>query len=316
MKLLKTIVVFATLLIAGIVVVGCGNSNTSESEQTEQKEEASKDTVQHNIRLSSESKEANAVLDSLTRINFDIAKINLKIAEQDNSLQKNESSIVELRRTTLLSILVACGIGIVSLIISILAIVKTKAANERVRRHRQEIEELKHSSTASEARFENATRNMGISVYRLQSREYQDLSSRIYRIECQMKGQSQPVSIGSGEDNTISINENPSNELNGYFGLPIQMSATKAYFKRLNQSRDAEARFSVVVKNNKAEFSPLKGRQYFNDMKSTDEVRLAFDVQGCASSEAVQMIVINPGEAILENNRWIITKKVKIELSK
>jgi len=94
------------------------------------------------------------------------------------------------------------------------------------------------------------------------------------------------------------------------------MSSTSAYFKHLFETRDSEARFSVIIRNNKAEFNLLEGNQFINEISSNDNIKFALELQGCAPSEATQMRTILPGEAVKEDNRWVIKKKAQIYLSK
>lgn len=45
-------------------------------------------------------------------------------------------------------------------------------------------------------------------------------------------------------------------------------------------------------------------------------MRAAIDFVGCAPTEASSMRVILPGEALQRDNRWFITKKAQILLSR
>lgn len=263
-----------------------------------------------------DSKDENTLLDSLDRLSSRVDKLNLKINEQRSENNNYKTAIENLKKKTSLSTLVSWVIMTISLIIAIFAFVRTNRVRAYGRRSRNDIEELKRSLTEVEERFMNVSRNMGASVSSLSSRDYKELLSRIYRIERYLDQYTQPKPTQQKTSNPVESNNVVSSEQYGFFGLPSKMSETGAYFKRLNESRDSEARFQVIVRNERAEFKPIEGTQYFNDLKSSDTIKMALDIQGCAPSEAKQMTVIKSGEAKLVDNRWVIIKNAIIVLSR
>ena len=307
MKSLKLIIALVILLIGGMIV-GCGHGTTLEVGHADQDrvEKTNSTNTKASNQISSE--EEKAVLDSINRINNQLMDLNSKVSQQECTIKDNT-------RISVIAILVTLVIAIVSLIAAILAFVKAKGANTRSVRHRKEIEELKRSLSESEARVANILRNRGISDYGIQSREYSELSSRIYRIENQIQHQYHPIKPVRGINDVIVDKQTSSCEEHGYFGLPSKISETQAYFVRLESSRNPDARFDVNVKNGIASFKPLEGIRYLNDLRGSDTIKMSLEIQGDIPSGVTQMTLISPGEAKLENGRWVIIKKVIIRLS-
>ena len=145
------------------------------------------------------------------------------------------------------------------------------------------------------------------------------MASRISFIERQLDKMAQSqASVHKNviQDRPVLVNNQNINEQSGYFRLPVQKSLTEAYFKGFSISREADSHFSAYKRDKKAEFRPLEGTQYLNDMKSIDTIKMALEINGCALSEAKQMKIDEPGEAQKDGDRWIITKKATITLFK
>ncbi|MDE6194625.1 MAG: hypothetical protein K2M83_11670 [Muribaculaceae bacterium] len=307
MKSLKSIIAFVILLIGGMVV-GCDRGTALEHGHTDQDKVEKTDITYTTAPNLISSEEEKVVLDSINRINIQLTDLNNKISQQEDVIRNNT-------RISVIAILVTLGIAIMSLIIAISAFVKAKGAIARSGRHRKEIDELKRSLSELEARVVNTLRNRGVSDYGIQSIEYSKLSSRICRIENQLQHQYQPIRSGHGVNDAIVDQQTPSYEEHGYFGLPSKISETQAYFVRLESFRNPDARFEVNVKNGMASFKPLEGMRYLNDLRGSDAIKMSLEIQGDTPSIVTQMTLINPGEAKLENGRWVITKKVIIRLS-
>ncbi|MDE7432658.1 MAG: hypothetical protein K2N34_12200, partial [Lachnospiraceae bacterium] len=249
-------------------------------------------------------------------VNNRLKEINSNLNELDSIIKNNESTVKNFNRTFSLSVIISWVISVLSLMIAIFALVKVKANIARAGRHRKEIDELKQSLSESETRLMNASRNYGISTTRLSSHEYSDLSSRICRIESQLKQQFKPKQSEIKPDIAYCSNDTLNQEKNGYFDIPKQKSATEAYFECLIDSRTPDSCFHVIVKNEKAQFRPIEEIRFLNDIKSYDIIKLALEIEGVLLAEAKQFRIIKPGEATLNGKRWEITKKAKIELFK
>lgn len=315
MKILKTIIVVTTLLIGGMAFTGCEDSNASNNQQSDATNPEQLDPQVGEKPL--DSKEKKAVLDSINVLVTQIEALTEKQSTYANDLKDVTKEISDLKGSSHLSDLISWVIAAIALIVAIIAITKLNSIQKRADRHRQDIGKLDSRIISLEQKanvvpVRNKSTNSGLS-----SSEYTTLASRIYKVERQLDKMSQGI---VSEPQTIVPSNLTSdvrrtvNEQSGYFGLPTQMSLTEAYFKRLSDSRESDSRFSVEVRNDRAEFRPLEGTQYLNDLKSNDSIKTALDIQGCAPSEATQMKVILSGEAIKDGDRWIITKKATIAL--
>lgn len=315
MKILKTIIVVVTLLIGGVAFTGCEDGNASNNQQS-----GATTPEQLNPQVGEkplDSKEKKAVLDSINVLVTQIEALTEKQNTYANDLKDATKEISDLKGSSNLFDLISWVIAAIALIVAIIALIKFNSIQRRADRHRQDIGKLESRIISLEQKanvvpVRNKSTNSGFS-----SSEYTTLASRIYKIERQLDKTSQgtvsepqtivPSNLTSDVRRTV-------NEQSGYFGLPTQMSLTEAYFKRLSDIRESDSRFTVEVRNDRAEFRPLEGTQYLNDLKSNDSIKMALDFQGCAPSEATQMKVILPGEAKKDGDRWIITKKATIAL--
>ena len=316
-KTLSAKVIIAFFLIGVLVISGCRNRTSEENENIENSISPENKGDEKDTEEVTDSQNTKEDLDPIEIVNNRIEEINSNLTELNNKISNEESTVIDVKRNLSLSVIISWILSALSLIIAILAFNKIKTVIARIGRHRKEIEDLRQSLSESEARLMNASRNYGISKTRFSNNEDSNLSSRIYRIERQLEQIFQKIESKTIMDKSKSIKPSfHGEEKNGYFGLPSKMSETDAYFKHFTEYRDSESRFSATVISDKAEFCPLEGTQYFNGLKSSDAIKIALDIKGCSPSEAIGMTVINPGEAILKNDRWVITKKVTIELSK
>lgn len=319
MKTLRNYIIIAVFIIGGMAMSGCEESDASNSQQVVNTNEHSNSQAGEK---SMDSKEKKDVLDSLNNVNNRVDELFAIIETQKSVIGKNQSNIDDIKKTSSISTLVSWTLAIISIILAILALIKAKSSNARAGRHREEIEKIKQSLMDLERNIANSARTKNTSISTLSSRDYSDLSFRISKLErlyTQMQSSSTSTTEITGGRNYIPNQPNiPSQPQipiqHGYFGLPTQMSLTEAYFKRLSDVRDSDSRFTVEVRNDKAEFRPLEGTQYLNDLKSNDAIKMALEFEGCAPSEATQMKVILPGVAQKDGDRWIITKKATIGL--
>ncbi len=304
MKALKLIIIVATFLIGGITFMGCEKSRASGSSETHEDER----TADSNEKQISDSimNEINSCIDQLARSQESNERI---IDELKNELSNQ-------KETYRLYGFVLCGVFVVIIVAIIMFVTLVKYHNnvqKQVNRYGKCIDDLCKKVCALEQKLTIVSSRPKTPNSGLHSNEYTLLASRIEKLERQYE---QTV-LNPTTDAPIPINTDigqKSNEQNGYFNLPIQMSLTEAYFRHFYKSRDSESRFSANVSDGKAEFRPLEEASYFNDIKSSDAIRLSLEFQGCALSEATQMKVLTPGVAKLEDGRWVIKKKAFIIL--
>lgn len=295
-------------------MVGCEDSNAASNEQ--QTTSNAQSESQTEVK-SLDSNEKKQVLDS---INVLVSQIEGLSKNQDtNTYKLNEvtKEMSNLKGSSHLYDLISWIIAAIALLVAMISLIKLNSVQKRANRHRKDIGELEHRISSLEQKanvvpIRNKPTNSGFS-----NSEYTTLTSRIYKIERQLEKMNQSTVQEPQHvvpNTPVSYERHIVNDQSGYFGLPTQMSLTEAYFKRLSDIRESDSRFTVVVRNDKAEFRPLEGTQYLNDLKSNDSIKMALDIDGCAPSEATQMKVILPGEAKKDGDRWIITKKATIAL--
>ena len=290
MKTLRTFTIIVTLLIiGGLSMAGCEDGNASNNQETitnnEQSEPQAKDK-------SMDSNEKKQVLDSIN-----------VLVSQINNLIDISTEITNLKRKSHLFDWISWGFAVMALLVAAIAIIKLNSVQKRVNRDRNELEGLRQ-------RIRELKQQCQVLSSTISSIES---ASRISAIEQQHQRQTAEQQI---KHTTVPEDRKCTYERHGYFGLPIQMPPTDVYFYKLNDTKAYDSRFTVTIKDDEAEFRPLEGTKYLNDLKSNDAIKLALDIQGCAPSVATQMRVEAPGKARKDSSRWIITKKVKITLSK
>lgn len=297
----------AVLIILGMASTSCDHRNTPNKEQPVIQ------LTEHHVD--------DEQIDSLNSINAFVSQIETLSKDQEtnnNCLKDMSKEIEDMKETYRLFYLISLVIAAIALLVALIAIIKHNSVQKRADRHRKELGELGKRIGILEHNTVSSTRTK--SAYSgISSSECSSLASRISFIERQLDKMIQnqtDVHQNIVQNRPVSEVRHYTDKQNGYFGLPTQKSLTEAYFKKLCQTRESDSRFTVSTRDNKAEFRPLEGVQYLNDLKSNDAVKIALDIQGCTISEATQMKVILPGEAQKDGDRWFITKKAIIALYK
>lgn len=311
MKTLRTFIIMVVLIIGGMAMTGCEDSNASDNLQTIPTDERPESRPGVTTLDSNEIKQ---VLDS---INVLLSRIEASSKSQEantNKLDEVTKEISDLRGLSNLYDFILLTIAAIALLVAMISLIRLSSIQKRANRHRKDIEEIKYRVYSFEQKTNAVPVRAKTTSSELSNNEYISLISRINKIEYQIDKIKPPIIPGPPLVGPPDVRHTSIDEQSGYFGLPTQMSLTKAYFKRLSDIRESDSRFTVEVRNDKAEFRPLEGTQYLNDLKSNDSIKTALDIQGCAPSEATQMRVILPGEAKKDGDRWIITKKTTIAL--
>lgn len=310
MKILRTIII-PTLFWGCMVFTGCEESNTSNSLQEH--------TVPQSEVKSMDSKEKKQVMDSISVLTSQIEILSTRQESNTKNLNKVSKEVSDLKGASNLFDLISWVMAAIALLATIIALIKLNSIQKRSNKHRNEIGELERRISFLEQKNVSAPARTRSGYSEISSSDYASLVSRINYIERQIDkfGQNSTQvhqnAVSTPPVLTPEIHQSNSDRL-GYFGLPSQISLTEAYFKRLSDTRDSDSLFNVIVRDTKAEFTPIEGTQYLNEIKSNDDIKMALDIQGCAPSEATQMKVILPGEAKKDGNRWKITKKATIVL--
>ena len=311
MKTLRTFIIMVVLIIGGMAMTGCEDSNaTNNPESVTTNGQPESQTGEKPL----DSSEKKQVLDSINVLVSQIESLSKSQEANANNLDEVKKEISDLKGSSHLYDLISWVIAAISLLVAIIALIRLSSIQKRA----NDIGEIGQRVYSLEQKTNTVPVRTKTTSSGLSNSEYTSLTSRIYKIERQLERMNQ----GSAYEPQNAVMSNPVteirrssvNEQSGYFGLPTQMSLTEAYFKRLSDIRESDSRFTVEVRNERAEFRPLEGTQYLNDLKSNDSIKMALDIQGCAPSEATQMKVILPGEAKKDGDRWIITKKATIAL--
>ena len=312
MKTLRIFMYMAILFIGGMLLIGCEDSNASNNQQSTTNEQLASTVGEERM----DSNEKKQVLDSISVL---VSQIETLSETNNNKLNTISKEIADLKGASHLFDLISWIIAAIALLIAIIAIIKLNSVQKRSDRHRNELGNLEQRINLLEQKTVSSSTRAKSSYSGISNSEYASLASRISIIERQLDKISQSqttIHQNIVQNRPLSEVRPCTNELNGYFGLPTQMSLTEAYFKKLSDIRDSDSRFVVSIRDNKAEFRPIEGTQYLNDLKSNDDIKMALIMKGCAPSDAIQMTVILPGEAKKDGDRWIITKKATIALSR
>ena len=244
--------------------------------------------------------------------NLTIAPINmLELDSIKHNIEDEIKNLKEQESSNKLCLLISLVLGIISLIIAIVALAKASKFNKRLDKHGNDIYNLKQSA---DSRFAPTPRQNG-------SDDYYQLKSRLRILEDEVKALKRTKN--AFDDNRVSpYTPKPTptpipvvETQKGYFGQPTQ--ADRGYFRSFLTARDSEARFSAEEKNNVANFEPLLNtRAELETLLHTDAAKLAVDFEGCSLQEANQAKIIKPGVAKFEGNRWYITQKALVALTR
>lgn len=312
MKAFNIITVVLALFIGGLLLTSCEDeaaaNNPNNTSISESQEPTTPSTQGEVVSASSINL---AELDSMKN---NIEKLEKQIGESSNRADKYENDIKNLKEqesSNKMYLYISLILAIISIVIAIVALVKASKFNKRLDKHGNDIYNLKQST---DSRFAPTPRQNG-------SDDYYQLKSRLRILEDEVKALKRTKN--AFDDNRVSpYTPKPTptpvpvvETQKGYFGQPTQ--ADRGYFRSFLTARDSEARFSAEEKNNVANFEPLlNSRAELETLLHTDAAKLAVDFQGCSLQEANQATVIKPGVAKFEGNRWYITQKALVALTR
>lgn len=311
MKTLRIFMFMTVLIISGMSLTGCENRKDSDTLQSDTNYQHPETTGEKDM----DSNEKQQVLDSISVL---VSQIETLSETNNNKLITISKEIEDLKGSSHFFDLISWLIAGISLVIAMIAIISFNSIRKRCNRHRNELGKMEQKISMLAQNTISSPVQAKSSYSGISNREYTSLTSRIRLIEHQLdqitKNQTtiQQNIVQTGSHSEVCPY---TNEQKGYFDLPTQMSLTEAYFKKLYDIRTSDSRFLVSIKENKAEFTPIEGTQYLNDLRSYDDIKMALIIQGCAPSEATKMTVNQPGEVKKDGDRWIITKRATITLS-
>lgn len=308
MKAFNIQTVLIALFVGGLLLTSCENEATSNNPNDST-------TLDNNEGFTSPIHKEDVDVSPINRAELDSMRNNIEnlkkqIGESSNCADKFENEIKNLQEQesgNKLYLLISLVLCIVSLVIAVVALAKASKFNNRLDKYGNDIDNLRQSA---DSRVAPTPRQNGSDDY--------------YHLKLKLSSLENEVNALKRTDNTLDNNRpytpKPTpvpgvKTKKGYFGQPTQTD--RGYFKSFLTAQDSEARFSAEEKNNVATFEPLLNtRAERGTLLHTDAAKLAVDFEGCSLQEANQAEVIKPGEAKLEGNRWYITKKAIVFLSR
>lgn len=312
MKVFDILTVVSALFIGGLLLSSCEDeaaANNPNNTSISESQETTTPTTQGEVASASSINLAE--LDSMKN---NIENLEKQIGESSNRADKYENEIKNLKEqesSNKMHLYISLILAIISIVVAIVALAKASKFNKRLDKHGNDIYNLKQSA---DSRFAPTPRQNG-------SDDYYQLKSRLRILEDEVKALKRTKN--AFDDNRVSpYTPKPTptpvpvvETQKGYFGQPTQ--ADRGYFRSFLTARDSEARFSAEEKNNVANFEPLlNSRAELETLLHTDAAKLAVDFEGCSLQEANQATVIKPGVAKFEGNRWYITQKALVALTR
>lgn len=295
----STIVVLTIVLLTGISLNSCEDEsqgqNTTQNTETDSTPKTYSDI----------NKE---VKDSLDRYSTKIEDACKKAEDSNAEVAKMNTAVSRLQDNELWLWISLC-IGVIGLIIGAVCLKLFVDLQGRANRQRSDIQKLQRERPINTPNTIPKSPTLS---------DYEFLKRRVSNLETQVKQIKSPAPKSQETKATQVFPQvvDFTSSKNGYFGNPVQ--ASDPYFKKILVSRDSEARFSVEICGDKAIFRPLESYSYLGTFISNDAMRCAIDFVGDCTpkNNPSSMRVITPGEAEQRDNRWFITKKAQVHLSK
>ena len=305
----QIIISLLTLALADICLCSCGNDVAANTSLEEMHKKSS--------ITQSDEKHKKAITDSINNLRekiMDLTEKYEKVYQELSEVKMDNKKINDEKATNKWYILIGGGIGLLGLIVSIFAFGKTGKCNNRLSRHREEIESLRQ--LLNERRFEpnvTGTKRTNYSASSsIPNNEISDLSRKIQHLENELlKIQKTTLVHGTPTPSTITPPIKPTRI--GYFGTAISGENGTGYFKKVLESKDSDARFSAQIIDRSANFEPIAS---LSSIKSSDYMDLAVEFEGVSKNEATDMSVHYKGLAQQIGDKWIIVKKAVITLKK
>ena len=314
MKSIKIRIIALVFFVGGLLLTSCEDevaSNYQNNSATQDSQETIASTTNKGDDTVSPINKAE--LDSMKN---DIENLKKQVGESFNRTDKYDTEIKNLKEqesSNKLCLLISIVLGLITLVISIIALIRASKFSKRLDKHGNDIYNLKQSSDSRFTPTPKPRQNASDDYYQLKSRLkfLEDEVNALKRSKNTVDGGRTSQYIPKSSPAPIPVVETKK----GYFGQPAQ--ADRGYFKNFLTTRDSEARFSAEEKDNIAEFEPLlNSRAELETLLRTDAAKLAVDFDGCSLQDANQATVIKPGVAKFESNRWYIIQKALVALTR
>ena len=315
MKPIKIHTVVIVLFVGGLLLPSCNNEATSQDSNDSPKQY--KNETSDSTKTGERDTFPSIIIAEVDSMKNDIENLKKQIGESPNRTDKFDTEIKNLKETEAsnkLSLLISIVLSLISLAISIIALIRASKFSKRLDKHGNDIFNLKQSSDNRFSPVPMTRQNASDDFYQLKSRLkiLEEEVKELKRIKNTLDEDSAPLYTSKPQPPIIP----PVVETKkGYFGQPTQ--ADRGYFRIFFTDHNSEARFSAEEKNNIAEFKPLLDTHAeLETLLHTDAAKLAVEFVGCSVQDANQATVSKPGVAKFEINRWYIIQKALVVLTK
>ena len=237
------------------------------------------------------------------------------VSQKINNVETDIKSFANDKSCNTWGFLIGYGLGVISFIMAVVAMIKVSKYKQRLDRHREDIDTLK--SKCGEYRHQDNTSRSNYSSYRIISNsDYSTLARKIQSLEEELF---RMKSMASADPviKLVPASEVPVTKIQsvkiGYFGTVISGEGGTGYFKKMLEYKDGDARFLVKSSETTTEFEPIATLPM---IKSSDYMELAIEFNGCSKSEAMNMTLDRPGIVEQLGDKWIVKQKALVTLTK
>ncbi len=328
-KSLYAIFVSLLLIVGGVSLPSCGKDGNTFGKEAPGATESKADTLSLNNWVDEKGQL------SIVELNKLVVRIDSLSAQQKTGREEIENlntTIKEMKESIPFPVILSLVIATFSLIVAILALFIVSRMRGKLKKYiKDEISlRFKERDDSKYSSCEQGNSSVSSTSYANLLRKFNTMEDRLDEM-MRLTSKALPPRSTTQRDNSFasanrSVKEQTSpvghsheshiKEEKGYFGLPVKMSPTESYFKKYTKERDTDSRFAVFVRDDKAIFEPEGKGDELSYIVTSDSMRLAFDFHGCSPRDAKHMQIEEKGEASFIGGRWVITKKVKIRLSK
>lgn len=297
----NTYIHFIIIVLFSVIFYSCEENKTSDNTTNTSNQEVVDNT---NINVNKDT--IKQVESKLENIQSQVVEVSKKSESSLNEL-KNDMKETNTRYTW--CFLIAVAISVISSIISLISILKISKLNDRLNRHRKEIEQLRGDISNINFRPQQQVRPSSNLV---SYSEFSTLARKVKNIENAVKNSTSNVNSRNLNQSANFHEEEPKEiSITGYFGPAVSGEGGTGYFKKLLDSSE-DARFRVAIIDNTATYEPIVP---LNAIKSSDAMDLAIEFEGVSKKEATAMSIKHKGKADKMGDKWIIISKAVVTLN-
>lgn len=239
----------------------------------------------------------------------------VEISQKINNVETDIKSFASDKSSNTWGFLIGYGLGVMSFIMAIVAMIKVGKYKQRLDRHREDIDILK-SKCGEYKQQDNTSRSNNSSYRTISNSDYSTLARRIQSLEEELY-RMKSMTSADPVIKLVPVSEAPVTKIQsvkiGYFGTVISGEGGTGYFKKMLEYKDGDARFLVKSSETTIEFEPIATLPM---IKSSDYMELAIEFKGCSKSEAMNMTLDRPGIVEQLGDKWIVKQKALVTLTK